>query len=523
MRFIFLVFALLFISKLCSAQLWNGLERPDAQWFLGNAPNQLENFGISFLDFENSVKSGKLDSLSDFKFGWGNQSFLYNGFILTANGCVIIESFRDSIISLDDSYNRDFYLSFCESRNQPIGQQAFLPLSQESLLYTKENYFNGEAQFRTYTSHRSVYSLDLSGIEPIEESHVELMVGDTTLDQLMDFTSDGLGGWWGIARSAISDKFHVFHFTEDSSYIHSVQRLGPAGFPRERVGTRMRFNPQGTEFVLMGGDDGVAFYYFDRFTGQISLREIIPNPDPEFEPYRVTCDVNWSADGRFVYITDRHNIYQIDAYSSDVAGSAVRITEDNPDTDNIPYYRITRGPDCRMYVAIPGAAKHLSVIDKPSRKGRACDLKPAGVNLPSFYFVGIPEFPNYSLWAKDRVARGLAPIIDTAVCDSSILAYPYIIWSSTEEVPEAEWSVYPNPVQGGGVLNIVFPISSVKEEKLYATLYNAAGQAVADLELLGGIETQQLQLQLPVLPKGTYTLALGRRGESLGVQQVVIW
>lgn len=141
--------------------------------------------------------------------------------------------------------------------------------------------------------------------------------------------------------------------------------------------------------------------------------------------------------------------------------------------------------------------------------------------MPGFYFIGIPEFPNYALWAKDRIARGLAPIIDTAVCDSSILAYPYIIWTSTAEVPEAEWSVYPNPAQGGGIINVVFPATLVKQEEVYATLYNAAGQAVADLELQGGVTTQQVVI--PDLPKGTYTLALGRRGESLGVQQVVVW
>lgn len=131
----------------------------------------------------------------------------------------------------------------------------------------------------------------------------------------------------------------------------------------------MRFNPAGTEFVLMGGDDGVAFYYFDRISGQITFREVFPNPDPEHIPYRASSDVNWSADGRFVYITDRYNIYQIDAQSSDLEASAVRITEDDPATDNFPYYRISRGPDCRLYIAFPGSAKELHVIDKPNKKG----------------------------------------------------------------------------------------------------------------------------------------------------------
>jgi hypothetical protein len=510
------------IAEVSTAQLWNGLERPDSRWFVGSSPSQVAQFGISFLDFNASVTTGMVDSLSDFKFGWADQSFLYRNFLFVANGCTVLESFQNELLTLDDSGNSDFYLEFCESRNQPLGQQAFLPLNHDKVLFTKENYFFGESPFSIYASNRSVYTLDLSGNEPIEESHVEIMVLDTTLDQLMDFTSDGLGGWWGVARSAVSDRFQVFHFTDDSSYIHSVQHIGPAGFSRERVTTRMRFNPQGTEFVLMGGDDGVAFYYFDRWTGQISLREVIPNPDPEFVPYRVTCDVNWSAEGRFVYITDRHNIYQIDAFSSDLAASAVRITEDNPETDNIPYYRITRGPDCRIYVAIPGSAMHLSVIDKPSLKGRACNLKPAGVNTASAYFVGIPEFPNYALWANDRIDRGLAPIIDTAVCDSSILAYPYVIWTatSTAEVPEAEWTIYPNPARGGGIINVVFPTALIKQEQIYATLYNSTGQAVADLELDGGRESQQVML--PVLPKGVYTLALGRLGESLGVQQVLI-
>jgi hypothetical protein len=431
------------------------------------------------------------------------------------------DGFDEVITNGSVGYGAGSYLELCFDRSFELGQQAFLPINDSVIIYDREVWVPGDpGEWRDHVRGHEVKYLLFGDSTFVVTKYIELQLEDTILNQLADYTSDGLGGWWGIVRSCVSDRFHVFHYTADSSYHHSVQRVGPAGFSRERNTTRMRFNPGGTAFVIVGGDDGVAFYDFDRATAAISLREVIPYPDPDWVPYRNTHDVDWSADGRFVYMSYRPHVYQFDTQAGDLFASAVQLDTDDPDTDNIPYYRTTRGPDCRIYVAIPGAAKWVSVIDKPQKKGRAAELYPAGIELQTIYFVGMPEFPNYALWAKDRLARGEAPLIDTAVCDSSIIAFPYINWSPTREVPEAEWVCYPNPVRSNGELNLRWPVAPLPAGRLRATLYDHTARAVANFDL--GSPAGTSMIQLPQLPAGVYTLALGSGGLSLGVQRIMV-
>lgn len=504
-----------------AAQPWNGLERPDAKWYTGNWPTPIGTFGIEELDFEDQLSVSVRDSISPFKFGWSNQSFIYQGHTLVANGCEMRLAFDEVLATFDQEPATSFHTKFCETRDQPIGQQAFLPLNDTLVVYDKEVWQLGNtSEWSQVISGREVHLVSFAGQTPRVLERIPLPVQDSLLPQLCDYTSDGEGGWWGINRSAVSDRFHVFHYTADSCYRHSIQRLGPAGFSRERVTTRMRFNPAGTTFVLVGGDDSIDFYDFDRTTGTISVREILPIPDPDWVPYRQSLDADWSAEGRYAYVSSQDHIHQYDLEAPDLGGSVVRIDTEEQAENGYPYYRTTRGPDCRIYVGVSGAAMQLSVIDKPSLKGLACDLKNGGVDLPTIYFVGLPEFPNYALWAQDRLARGLAPIIDTAVCDSTILPYPYVSWSSTAEIPEAKWSCFPNPVGSGERLTVEFPATFRQEQPVFGSLYDAQGKLVANLNLEGS--GHHFSVPLPDVPVGVYLLALGRDGVSLGVQQVVV-
>ncbi|MFK8055150.1 MAG: hypothetical protein AB8F78_03420 [Saprospiraceae bacterium] len=343
-----------------------------------------------------------------------------------------------------------------------------------------------------------------------------ILSGDTINDRVVEHIPNPVGGWYGIARSSMSRRLPMWQIEEDTTFILPSQEASNVGDYREGAALDITFRPEGDAFAISGELEGVGLYWFNRQVGTVEHWIQIPNSfDPDFEPYLMGTRCEWSADGRYLYVTTEANIYQFDIEATDIAASAIQIN----DPDAIPfrgtYYQIERGPDCRLYVARSGTGKTLSVIDKPSRPGRACELKDSGLLLPNYYFVSIPEFPEYSLWAKDRVARGLAPIIDTAVCDSSIRAYDYYDWttSTSEVLSEADGVVIsPNPAQAGGVVTLSYELSAELQpelnEALQVSLFSMAGQQVGNLELLS-VGAKEATVQLPSgIPKGVYRLLI---------------
>ncbi len=234
----------------------------------------------------------------------------------------------------------------------------------------------------------------------------------------------------------------------------------------------------------------------------------------------------WSADGRFLYVALNKALYQFDTWADDIEGSAVRISRPFDEYPNAKFYDLERGPDCRIYAASFGQAQSLSVIDRPGHKGVACNLKPKGLYMRRYVDGHLPEFPDYSLWAKDRVARGLAPVIDTAVCDSSIAPYPYFDWTSAVEETNVTTSVevFPNPISGSGTLTVRArdPLLLDEGEVYLLRLIDGLGREVVETRV-ADLYYGEVELALPDLPSGLYVLQVsGTRVQGVMTTGVVV-
>jgi hypothetical protein len=339
-----------------------------------------------------------------------------------------------------------------------------------------------------------------------------------------------MNGWWLFSKASKSNKFFLWHLTNDTILLISTQEVGLSPNRREGISLDICFRPEGDAFALSGSDHGLDLYYFDRLTGEISVwDQIDPSYDPDFEPHSVWSRCEWSADGRYLYVTNQRKLYQFDTHAPDIGASAVMINSPESLPFTSSYHQIQRGPDCRIYIGPAGTGRALSVIDKPSRPGKACELKDNGLLLPNIFFVGIPDFPNYSLWAKDRVNRGLAPIIDTAVCDSTIAAFDYFDWtSSTSDVlAKAEnLSISPNPASSGNELTLSYDLPASLHGELSramsASLYSMSGQKIADARLLSFGQTSARVVLPEFIPSGVYFLMIGSSGRLLLECKVVV-
>ena len=518
--------------------------RPDAIWYFGNQQTTIDtNFAITTLRFEpNRVHVEPLDSLSPFFFIWANASYVTPDFTLQGNGCALVRDLIDTVEAPLRFAEDGERARVCDPTRTTggVGHQFILPLGGDTLAYLTE--LRREAAFQDYygyvTPGYSVSYLDAAALArgrnvsggAAVRGALRLLTGDTLLEETATHVPDPRGGWWGIARSAVSDRFQVWHLGRDTAVLLPPQRVGLPGFRRERRATRLAVRPQGDRFAISGTDDGVAIYGFDRVSGQIThLAQVPPSYDPDFVSYRTGTDCAWSACGRYLYVTSIEHVYQFDTDASDVAASAVRLDPIDPDVNDpneyAGYYEIERGPDCRLYIGWPGGDQTLSVIDYPSRAGLACELKPRAIWLRRWYFAAVPTVPEYALWARDRVARGLAPEIDTAVCDASIAAAPYVDWvvSNAPEPgagaagPEARaWRLAPNPVVAGAPLRLLYDGSAGAagdgDGSLAAALYDLGGRPLWREGLAGagaGAAGLASSWELPAVPAaGTYVLVV---------------
>ncbi|MFK8057077.1 MAG: T9SS type A sorting domain-containing protein [Saprospiraceae bacterium] len=128
----------------------------------------------------------------------------------------------------------------------------------------------------------------------------------------------------------------------------------------------------------------------------------------------------------------------------------------------------------------------------------------------TWYFSSLPHFPDYSLWAKDRVDRGLAPIIDTAVCDSTILPYVYETYTtSTKEPVKAktkERLLWPNPARAHQNVQIGLSPSELLDVSRVVHLYDVQGRIVSvfQADAVGEV----LQFKVPDLAAGLYKVTV---------------
>ena len=331
-------------------------------------------------------------------------------------------------------------------------------------------------------------------------------------------------------------------------YDHADTSGGPPSHFREGWTTRLRARPQGDRLALSGQDDGLLLFDFERSAGRVGFRTLVPWAaiEPDFEPYRTGTDCAWDATGRYVYLTTERYVYQVDTEhpalepngGASAAAMAAAVTQLASLTEpgyDVAYYEIERGPDCRMYIGWPGSARNLSVVEYPSRAGQECELRGDAVYLRTTYFVALPNYPEYALWAKGRLARGEAPLLDTAVCDSAIAPFEYVGASSTgvEVLPgEREllrgappWTLRPNVALPGAEIEIALdaPAPGPGPRLDTWTIVRAGdGQEVARARLRGASSPWRVMLPGD-LAAGTYIIVVRTAsGASLGARRLVV-
>ncbi len=206
--------------------------------------------------------------------------------------------------------------------------------------------------------------------------------------------------WWIVVPEKDENSYHLFLLTpqgvSNEGLVEQMPELpvNPYGFGV------CSFSPDGGTLARYELRDAVYVYDFDRCDGSLSNPRVYDLPDTMYWGN----DLEFSANNRFIYVTEAAHIYQIDLWEDDITKALDTVAVYNGTEMPFPvnFYTIIRGADGRIYISANNGVSAKTVINHPNKKGVACDVQQAGLLLQHYSGIGtLPFYPNYRLGPID--------------------------------------------------------------------------------------------------------------------------
>jgi len=246
--------------------------------------------------------------------------------------------------------------------------------------------------------------------------------------------------WWLIEYTETADSGFILKFLIDSNgiilYEETTYENQESLEEKCSSGGQACFSPDGSKYVKFCPFTGLDVFDFDRSTCEFTNYRNISVP-------QITADffsgAAMSPNGRYVYISNRTQLVQVDLISDDPSDQILLIdTYDgfiDPFPTNFSYMQI--GPDCRIYMTSTNGVRSLHVINNPDEKGTACNFVQRGLKLrDSNNPASIPNHPVFRLDGD-------------AVCDPTI--------TNVFDIPIEvvyDLDIYPNPTYSDVTVNV---------------------------------------------------------------------
>ena len=431
--------SLIFINMPCWSQkedynmLWGGLKRdrqpPGAHLAILDFNGGERNLSLvksewAFLpDQNNGVISSREGDLLFYSNGCfvtsHNHEMMENGddinigeiYPLVSN-CEVGYTLRNMMVLPDPAYDEGYYLLHKRIEFLPNTQQpGIITIGTPALMYS----------YIDMSTNGGLGRVEEKNVEVFRRKDVQLNSG-----QMHAVRHSNGRDWWVMQVLDTSNVYYAVLIDDGGIRLQDSTVIGPKlHFDLSSSGA-LKFSPQGDRMVMTGYHDGVMLFDFDRSTGKLSnLRQ------GKGWDIQIRIGVEWSASGRYMYVSNGDSLWQYDSNASDL--DAGRVLIGVWDGSNDPFQTrfgfMQRGPDCRIYMSSYSSTYTIHVINKPDEPGEACDFRQHGLELGiSTRSISIPNFPNF------RIDTG--PVCDPDIVTSVV----HPVYSPVERM-----SLYPNP------------------------------------------------------------------------------
>lgn len=214
-----------------------------------------------------------------------------------------------------------------------------------------------------------------------------------------EFVSDAIGavatgdgeGYWIFVRSSTAES-RILAYRLDETGVNPAPVVSPTQYNYQNFWTNagIKISADGRYMAYMGltewmTDRTAELYRIDNNTGQVI-------PVFLFDQLNTALGVEFSPNGEFLYIASHFNsesrIYQYDmSQLSDATAfeNSRYLVGRSMYPENPEYYQCQLAPDGKIYIAQqfgqPIEKPYLAAINKPSKKGAACDFNSNAVEL----------------------------------------------------------------------------------------------------------------------------------------------
>ncbi len=305
--------------------------------------------------------------------------------------------------------------------------------------------------------------------------------------------------WWVLQQSTHGHRFHLFLL--DPTGIHAMPPQ-VIGNPIYSIGEGGGFfSPDGSKYVFFDADTGFYLFDFDRCTGRLSNRRLLPF-NRLISAGAGFCDLKFSPNSQLLYLSNFQYITQYDLNAPDIAASqdTVAVYDGFMQGNNqVNFFLMQNAPNDKIYVAAISGG-YLSVIDEPNIRGIGCHVIQHGLKLRGYNSSSMPNFPNYRLGA-----------LAGSGCDSLTVAT-----QGVDRAKEACFRVFPNPANN--------------QCSITATIANEEDAEITFIDLLGRVSmTQRLPKQqseyivdISSLYSGVYVVKIAINNVNLSLTKLTI-
>jgi hypothetical protein len=254
-----------------------------------------------------------------------------------------------------------------------------------------------------------------------------------------------------------------------------------------------KFSPDGTRWVYHCVFDGFWMLDFDREKGEFSNYKYYSLNHKQWGG-----GLEWSANGRFIYLSTLDSLFQYDTWATDFKASEVLIDvwDKTSNPGQTVFALMQRGPDCRIYISSRSSTKTIHVINNPDEPGKLCNFVQHDLKLyTSTGTISMPIFPNY------RLDSG-------PVCDPGIT----VAAKDIATLPHTDIRLYPNPAT-----DLFYIESSYEYKDAKVNIIDMGGKTWWQ-----GEHHKTMSFGADQFAAGVYVVQLEHKGKVLGVEKLVV-
>ncbi len=387
------------------AMCWIGVavaQRHDNVWVMGynTAPNNL-NWGILF-EFNDSLTIRYRAHYADFLNANTSISDSLGHLVLMSNGCYVADS-SGNVIPGGHGLNPGWLHNiFCVTNQGYTMPQGIITLPDPGRAYVYHLFhLNNTADGWTRYLHHTVVDMSLNNGKGGVLFKNAVLVEDSLQHGELHAVRHGNGrDWWLVSPTLHKNRYYIVLLDPGGVRVKS-QDIGVAVEYTFSYHTgQAAFSPDGTRYARYNALTDLRLFDFDRCAGVLSNPRHILVPEDSLR--QQTAGLAWSADGRYLYISDAYMIMQFDMASSDIFGSRVVVARSQPPvcflSSNLGVMEL--GPDGVIYCVPLAGQKCMHRIKHPERGGEACEVEHNYLRL-QWSYQGLPHFPNFRLGALE--------------------------------------------------------------------------------------------------------------------------